>query len=65
MAKSYTLCDWDCPLKGTCNRYCPTMDKTKTYHFGVNPYDYKKEKCDWYEEMSEDDLLDRVKSKLN
>jgi hypothetical protein len=41
------------------------MDKTKTYHFGVNPYDYKKEKCDWYEEMSEDDLLDRVKSKLN
>lgn len=62
--KSYTLCDFQCPIMGTCNRYCPQMDKKKTNHFGVNPFNYERNKCDWYEKMTDEELIERME-KLN
>jgi hypothetical protein len=55
-----TLCDFEqCPVKDTCAFFCPTMDKTKTRHWGIYPYEIRKGKC--YEKRE----LDIIKLLLN
>jgi hypothetical protein len=36
------------------------MDKTKTDHFAVNPFNYKTGKCGFYEHLTEDDIIERI-----
>jgi hypothetical protein len=40
------LCDYtSCGKSETCAFYCPSMDKTKTLHFGADPYPVTKGRC--------------------
>lgn len=62
MKKNYTLCDYQCPLKDKCARYLEGLDRTKTDHFATYPY--KNNKCNFYEPLTEDDIIDRIQSFL-
>lgn len=62
--KNYTLCDFsECPLKGNCWRFLADLDRTKVVHFAVMPY--KKDKCNFFEPLTEDDLIERVQRVIN
>jgi hypothetical protein len=43
-----------CPLAEKCDKYCPTMDKTKTVHWGIIPYNHQKGKCSYFKESDID-----------
>jgi hypothetical protein len=46
MKAKIILCDFaQCPKKDTCAFYCPTMDKTKTLHWGAYPFETFKGRC--------------------
>lgn len=57
MKKNYALCDgktkdgMDCPLKDSCARYLPDMDKTKTIHIAWGPYNRVRNKCGQFEPL--------------
>jgi hypothetical protein len=48
-----------CPLKLTCDRYKPNVDKKKEEHFSVPPYDSEREKCSWHIEPGIEDSLSK------
>jgi hypothetical protein len=58
--KSYTLCSFNCPMKDSCARYCPEMDKSKTDHFAANPFNYDRNRCGFYEHLTDDDIIERI-----
>ena len=64
MKKNYALCDGktkegkDCPLKDSCARYLPDMDKTKIIHIAWGPY--KNNKCGQFEPLDLDDIIEKV-----
>lgn len=64
--KKYTLCPYRCPLHEGCARFCESMDKSKTFHFGKNPYEVTKKtnQCNWFIKMGEDDVIDKINELL-
>jgi hypothetical protein len=64
MKSKYLLCDHACPLSEQCARYCPTMDRRRTFH--IDPSPYKDGKCSHFEEKEEeDDPLAKDPAELN
>lgn len=62
--KEIILCDFEiCPMKSKCAFYCPTMDKSKTVHYGSYPYEVLKGRC--FEEIDVDDIVKKVTDFLN
>jgi hypothetical protein len=47
------MCDYQCEKHSSCAFYCPTMDKTKTLHYGANPYEKLKGRCFKEKEIDE------------
>lgn len=46
MNKETILCDYQqCPMKFRCAFFCPTMDKSKTLHYGSYPFEVRKGRC--------------------
>jgi hypothetical protein len=62
--KDRILCDYKCPLHDKCRNYVEGFDKTKTMHWGKDPFNYQKGKCSGFEPFSEDDLIDRINNIL-
>lgn len=44
-------CDYKCPLHEECRNYADGFDKTRTVHWGVNPYNHDKDKCVGFERI--------------
>lgn len=60
MKKSYTLCEFACPLHEKCARYLPEIDKLTTDHFSHSPYDTIKGSCGFFEPYSEESESDTL-----
>ena len=58
--KIYPYCDFKCPLHESCSWYLEKINKAKNIHWGIEPYNYEKNKCEWYVSMGLDELIDKV-----
>jgi hypothetical protein len=58
MKKSYVFCDPKelCPLKETCQRYMPDLDKNDVNY--IDPIPYKNGKCTLY--VKDDDIIQQL-----
>lgn len=69
MKDPIVLCEFKCPLHEQCAHYCEGFDKTKTLHWGVEPYNYEKNKCQGFAQIDVDTIIDKVneilKPKMN
>jgi hypothetical protein len=64
--KRTTLCSGEnCPIRETCAFYCPTMDKRKTDHWGVVPYNHQKGKCNFFLKKDDDSFNELNKISCN
>ena len=63
--KVYPYCDHKCPLHESCSWYLEKINKSKNIHWGINPYNYKKNSCSWYVAKTIDELEQRVNDFLS
>lgn len=63
MNNNNILCDHKCPLHEKCVRYLDVLDRTNTDH--IDPMPYKNDKCSWFVEITEDDIVDKVQQIIN
>jgi hypothetical protein len=62
--KGRILCDFKCPLHDRCRNYVSGFVKATTKHWGADPFNYVKNKCMGFAELTEDDLAD-IKAQKN
>ena len=54
-AKKIILCEGTgCPIKDKCAFWNESMDKSKTVHWGLIPYNHERGKCNYFEEIDID-----------
>lgn len=56
-------CDHKCPKHESCARFLEGFDRRNTFHF--DPMPYKDGKCNWFVQLTEDDLIDKVNRIIN
>ena len=67
MKPTYTLCTGEskgkqCTMTGTCDRFCPGMDKSKTIHYDPIPFNMETGKCNQYlfeTNINGDEIIDK------
>jgi hypothetical protein len=58
--RSTTLCDFKCPKHEKCAMYCEGFDKSKTFHWGKEPYNYRTNSCQGFAPIDEDYVIKKV-----
>jgi hypothetical protein len=58
-------CDYKCPLHEQCGNYRQVVNKRRMTHWGVNPFNYEKNKCVGFEQMTSEDIAEIIIATLN